>query len=317
MTEWQRFDPSLLFPEGMDAVLNAADPLVSALSTTLEVLGTIVQTAGAFAGGMVDAQQALIDAVNEAIDAVIQQLLSPGIYWTFHMPPSLMSRLTPAAWCSDVGRSIQDYTDANRPILPTPGFVGGVALVAVSDTYSGLMSEYRKFFELLGKLIATADQLGRWPNREDPWIIKPGIGMAPDWSSKNLADVVPALGALARILMGFKESVSAVLSTKDLYSQFAEILTDKAEWLQGWATSIQEILATLSALLNFEGTWALPVYGEFTDDQITDILINSTGGPRDLLSANYTAGAFFLGVGGTEGDAVFDLFGLSKEVTSL
>ncbi len=134
MAEWNQFDPSVLFPDGIDTVLSAAEPLVAALGSSLNLLADVVEVASVFVGGMVDPQQALIDAVNEAIDAVVQILISTGTYWTFHMPPSFMAKLTPSVWCSDVARSLQDYSDPKRPILPTPAFVGGVALVAVSDT---------------------------------------------------------------------------------------------------------------------------------------------------------------------------------------
>ncbi len=316
MAEWIKFDPSLLYPDGVQDILDAADPLVTAFSAALDVMSAVVDVAGLFVQGMSDAQTALIQAVHDVIDAVVVQVLETGVFWTFHMPPSFSGLLSPQSWVNDVALSLGDYSDPNRPILPVKTFIGCICVAAAGPTYRGLLSDYRAMFDLFGKKIADAEQIDRWPERDDPWRVTPGVGRAPNWGSKRVSDIVPAMGVLAKKLIAFKDVVALSVEGNDAYSLFAQQLSDKSALLQGWASEIVAFLDLISALVNFEGAYVLPIYGEHDQDSLSAALSGSTGGLMDLEDAEYTSGASFLAVGAASADVLFDLFGLPKELTT-
>ena len=307
MTEWREFDPSVVVPEGLQDMLDAANQFVEGMHTILNAMKTALDIAAQFMSAVDDIQKALIENVYTLIDAVIQNLTQTGVYGTFHGPVSFTQWLPPSLWASDVAASFSDWFDANRPILPTPQFIGGIAIVGVSDTHNGLLDMHRKMFDMFNRFIASIDQLGRWPHRQDPWVVYPGIGRAPNWRSMRVADVVPVLGELADVLIAFKDMIEPTLSMKDVYGEFADLLQGKVNQLAAWSSRIVEILALIDTILGWEGAYYLPIEGEFDEDGIQAEFVQSTGGPMDIPGANYTSGMVFLGIGGT-GQALLDMF---------
>lgn len=308
MAEWVEFDPSVIMPDGIDDILSAAQSLTDALGTALDLMATVVDVASNFVGTFADIQAALIEAVYLAIDAVTQNLTETGIYATFHAPVSLTQRMSPSSWLYQVGNSVRDFTDSRRPVLPTPQFIGGVCVVCVSDTYRGLLDSYRGLFDMFKKFIASVEQLARWPQPDNPWEPKSGVGRAPDWKSLKLGDIVPPIGDLANKLQSFKDIIASMDNPKDMYKDFAELLSTKAELLKGWADQILSYLEILGKILGWQGAYALPIRGEFNEDTLLQELVSSTGGPRDIVGADYTAGAMFIGIGGA-GTALLEMFG--------
>jgi len=260
--------------------------------------------------------------MQEAILAAVQQLTQTGIFWAFHMPPSFSSTLPPWQWLSDLAYSLDDRMDPERPILPTRQQVGAIAVVATVEDYADLFRRFRALFDLFNKLIASEDQVNRWVEYDNPFEVVPGVGKAPNWGNQTLSDVIPPLGDLADKLVDFANQITTART--GLLQDFADFLRTKANILQQIADEVEEILELLVSLLDFEGAWLLPIYGEFNTEELQDLIRTAEGGPLDVEGAEYTAGAMFLATGLVDfqgstweaADALFDLFGLPKEATT-
>jgi hypothetical protein len=235
------------------------------------------------------------------------------------MAPSYSGTLTPNGWISQVGRSLDDFSDEQRPILVDPSaYVSAVVICVTASTYKSLLSDYRSLFDMFGKRVATAAQINRWPNREDPWTTRAGVGQAPNWNSKKLGDIVPPVGELAKAMLSFSDQVSGTVTGSDIYQTFANQLRSKATALEAYSNTVTSVLDTLGSLLQLEGAYLLPIYGQGDSSWVQSVLDGSSGGPLEDSTATYTAGMVFLATGGTSAqvDLLFDLFGLAKEVTS-
>lgn len=318
MAEWEEFDPSALFPDELADLLAVTEPLASVLGTALDIMADVVDVAALFVQGFSDAQAAAIAAVQDAINSVVQQLTQTGIYYLVHMAPSYSGILTPAGWTSQVASSLTDYSDPARPILVDPGaYVGAVAVCVVASTYKGMLSDYRGMFDTFGKRIVDAAQIERWPERDDPWQVTGGVGQAPDWGSKKLGDIIPPIGEIAKKMLAFSDSITGAIGGNAIYSAFADQLRDKAALLIGFANTVSALLSSIENMLNWEGAYVLPIYGQGDATWLQSILTDSRGGPWNVSGARYTAGVMFLATGGTstQVDLLFDLFGLPKEIT--
>jgi len=317
--EWIEFDPSAIFPDEMAALVSAVEDTVDALVPAIQLLADAVRVAALFAQDLVDAQEAVISAMQDAIYQAVQQLTQTGIFWTFHMPVSLAGPIEPYTWLNDLALSFDDRMDPERPILVTPAFVGAVAVAVTTVDYADLFKQFRALFDLFNKLIASADQVDHWYDDDNPFEVIPGVGKAPNWGNMTLVDVIPPIADLVDLLLSFADSISAARS--GLLDDFADFLDQKAAIFQQIADQIEEILDTLLSLLDVSGAWLLPIYGEFDTEDIKTLLRTAEGGPLGVSGASYTAGVMFLATGGTSSsvaaDALFDLFGLAKEVTEI
>jgi hypothetical protein len=118
-------------------------------------------------------------------------------------------------------------------------------------------------------------------------------------------------------MLGFANSISGPVSSSNLYSAFADMLSAKAAYLTNFVSQIEDILNSIALVLNFSGAFILPIYGQGDADWLKEKLMSSQGGPLDVEDANYTMGAMLLATGGTSqpADTLFSLFGIATEVT--
>jgi len=320
--EWKQFDPTLLFPSSIQDALDSSGviDLANTLGTALDAMSYAIDVASTFIGGFTDIHGALIQSVQDALWAVVQQLLETGIYSTFHMPRSQIATLPPLQFTYDLAMSLDDTFDPNRPILVDPSaYVGAIVICGTTNNYRDLIYQYRSMFETFKKKIADATQIGRWLTREDPWETHVGVGMAPNWSSIKLGEVVPPIGDLAREILSFSDTLTSAMAGQDIYESFAGILSEKADQLREFSEGILAILASIQSMLDWEGAFVLQVYGQGDAAWLQNILTTARGDLYEVENANFTAGAMFLATGGTTApvDLLMDLFGLPKELMEL
>lgn len=313
--KWIQFDPSALFPDELKAVAVVCQNTANTLAPLVRFLADATKLAATFAQNFLDPQAGIIKATQDLIYAAVQQLISTGVYWTFHIPGSFTMRLTPSRWLSELAVSFDDRMDPERPIMPTKGFVGALVICGTTESYPQLIENFRALFELFNKFVAPVEQTDNWQDPGNPWDVIPGVGQAPNWGNKTLGELVPPINDLAQTLLGFAAQITAASSS--LLSEYADFLDLKADELEKIAAKLDEIVKQLEGFLDFKGAWLLPIYGEFDSDDIQNILTNSEGGPLDEPGNNYTGGCMFLATGGTSADALFDLFGIFKEETQL
>lgn len=313
MAKWETFDPTGAYPDGLASILEDASSLADTLGTALDAAATVVEIAAGFVTGMKDVNAGTIAAMQEAIVSAIQQLTQTGSYWLFHSPASFAGTLPPHKWLSQISNSLDDRMDEERPILVDPNaYVSVVAVCATSENYRDMYKLYEDMFEMFGVRVPSSAQADAWPNPGDTFTVVPGVGQAPNWGSKRLADVIPPLGEMADYLASFLTMISAAKEAGSIYQDFADQLRDKAEALNAFATEVQDLLDAFTNILNFEGAYVLSFTGQGDSEWVQQQLLASTGGPLDDTEAEYSAGAVFLVTGGTAADVapLAALFGL-------
>ena len=315
--KWQTFSPSDLYPQEVVDLLTELEDVANTLGTALTVLTKAVQVLGDLVSEVTDVYQAVVESIQAAIDSVVQQLTQTGIYSLFYMPTSRVAKLPPASWVSGIATSLDDYSDTERPVLVDPSaYVSMIVVCVTSSTYSDLLSDYRSFFDMLKRNIASALQVSRWQD-ESSFRYVDGVGKEPNWKSIRVGDVIPAIGDLGRIIDAFGRTITTAIAPSNVYSQFADLLGDKAAYLLGIAQVIEDTLEELNALLNIEGAFVLQIYGQGDAEWLQNNLLNARGGPFDVENAEFTAGAAFLATGGTTAqvELLTQLFGLTAETT--
>jgi hypothetical protein len=310
---WIPFNPSGLVPEGIVEVAETAQSTAETLATGVRVLADATRVAALFAQNFTDLNKALIEETKQLIYTAVQQLVQTGVYWTFYIPGAFTQRMPPSRWLRDVAYSFDDRMDPERPILPTRGFVGAIVLMGSNESYGSLIENFRALFALFRKFIAPVEQTMYWQTPGTPWDIQPGVGLAPNWGNMTLGDLVPPIGDLVRVLLGFADQISAAES--NMLDRYAAFLDAKADNLIAIAEKIEEILLQLAALLDIDGVWLLPIYGEFNSQDIQQILTTTEGGPMENTTHRYSAGCMFLSTGGTSAEALFNMFGIAAEIT--
>lgn len=313
MAEWQQFDPSKLYPTEIKSLLDSFDKVVTPLSIALEAMADVVGIAAEFVVGMQDANAEAIELLYDQINLVIQQLTQTGVYHLFYHSPSFAHRLPPSTWLSDVANSLNDRMDDRRPILVDPdAYVGAVVVLSCSTTLSGLMTQYNNMYAAFKGTCASLLQIGNWPTPGSPFVVTPGVGQYPNWSSKRLQDVIPGLGDVVEKLYAFMSAIAPAPVSSGLYTAFAELLADKAALLNLVVTKILEVLNIIEIVLNFQGAYILPIYGTGDAAWFRRELLTSTGGPRDLgPEYEYSVGTVFLTTGGTNAATLLSMFGVT------
>lgn len=315
--KWSEFNPAGIIPEELADLAALAQDTAETLATGVEALATVVDIAAIFTQDFADIQAILIDETREAIFQAVQQLTQTGVFYTWYLPASFTTVLPPHQWLQDMAYSFDDKADPERPIITQKAFVGAICLTVTGDNFSDLLSQFRGLADLFNKLIATETQVDSWLGPEDPFVVVPGVGQAPNWGNMTLSDVIPPIGDLVKELLAFAESITAARS--GLLATYAQFLRDKAEVLRAISDSLKEILASLLSLLSIKGAYVLPIYGEFDSEEIKQLLTGSQGGPTEVEGSRFTAGLMLLATGGTSSsesaDALFTLFGLPKDLT--
>lgn len=312
MTKWIQFDPVQLIPTDLADLAEEAATVGDTLGTILETAATVLDVVSLFVQGYQDAQKALVEALQDAIYAVTQQLTQTGVYWLVHVPASRKIRSDPEYWLSDVAKSLDDVYDENRPILVDPSaFVGCIAVMGTTQSFDDLYIQFQKLFLLFGALVPDEITVSSWPSIGDPFTPVPGVGQAPDWGSKRIADLVPDTGRIVDVLNDFADSITAAAGASDIYGLFGDLLRQKADILREIGDTVDAIIAAITENTDFGGAYLLPIYGQGDSEWLKSQLAESTGGPMDL-DTDYSAGMVFLTTGATTAgpDLLFDMFGL-------
>jgi hypothetical protein len=318
MSEWISFDPSKLYPQEIDDALDTFGSVVGVLSSALDGLSDILDVLAVFSGGIDDINELIIKAAQELILSITQALTQTGVYQLFHTSPSVSYTLTPREWLAQVADSLTDRMDEKRPkFTDENAYVGAIVVMATSENLKDLFTDYYNFTQLFQRRLAEMSQIENWPVVGEEFTVEEGIGREPNWNAKRVVDIIPRLSEIAEKLIGFANSLSGPVSTSNLLSVFADMLSAKAAYLTNFVFEIQDILNAISLVLNFEGAYVLPIYGQGDADWVKEKLLSSTGGPLDDEDANYSMGVMLLATGGTTqpADTLFTLFGLPTEVT--
>lgn len=230
-----------------------------------------------------------------------------------HAPLSAKIPSTPSRWLLDVAYSLDDLYDDERPILVDENaYIGAVVFLATSQYYKDLMSLFNGMLGLFGMVGPTLSQVASWNDIGDPLVVIPGVGRAPDWEAKRMADFMPDLGKVVDLFLNFSNSISAAQGASSLYGLFADQLSMKADALRSISTDVTSLVEKLTSNMGFEGAYMLHIYGQGDKEWLQQQLTQSTGGPLDLIDAQFSIGVVFLATGGTTepADLLFSLMGL-------
>jgi hypothetical protein len=288
------------------------------LATGLETLKTVVELIAKFIQGVQDLNAAYIEAARLLINSIVQQLTQTGVYALFHVTPSVSYTMTPRQWLSHASASLYDKMDARRPILVDPyAFVGAAVIMATSENLRSLLDNFYNLMELLKNVIGSLDQVRSWKDFGEEFEVVEGVGRVPNWESKKIVDIVPYLDVIVEKLLSYANSILGPSDASSIYSEYIEKLQDKIDYLVNFIKSIEDIVNLIAVILNFEGAFVLPIFGQGDAAWLSGELINSTGGPMDVPDANYTVGGMFLTTGGTTApmETLFMVLGLESWFT--
>jgi hypothetical protein len=314
MAEWTTLDPQKLLPDSVTELSDACASVGDSMATVLETAADVLDIVKNFVKGYDDALHGIVDTLQNLIADTVQQLTQTGVYVLKHAPPSYKSPTRPRSWLHQVAISVDDVYDEKRPILVDPnGYVGAVVLMATTNDFQDLYRKFRGLLSLFGMLAPTIEQIELWPSAGDEFIVKPGVGQAPDWDAKRLVDYIPKLGEVADIFLNFSDSVSTAATAVDLYGMFADQLRLKAQVLRQIATRVKDIMDEIADSFTFSQVHLLPIFGQGDSEWLKDQIENSTGGPLEAEGAEHSLGVVFLATGATSTPAelLFSLMGLT------
>jgi hypothetical protein len=316
--QWGTIDLSALLDglTPLTAIIEGINAFTDTLSGILEILKAAINVAANFLIGIEDVFTVIYETLYDLIMDTIQQLTQTGIYNIVHYTPSLSMELTPVQWCSQVGNSLFDIMDSERPILVDPeAFVCSVALVTTSDSIKELYASWNQLCSMLGMFTgALFGQHENWRSPGDALVVSAGVGQFPNWKSLRLSDIFPGMNQAADYLMGLLDTLKPTSQKSDILARFAAFLDQKIYVLQMYGQKILAVIGLISAILNIEGVYTLVIEGQGDASWVRERLNTATGGPHDygkydssgnLLpeaeqrSAEYTLGALFLITGGS------------------
>jgi len=312
MAEWYQFDPLDLLPSYITDVLDQFETVNDILATGLEGLKTAIEILKLFIQGINDLNAAVIEAARQLVTSIVQQLTQTGVYALFHVSPSVSYTLTPRQWLSHVSTSLYDRMDGRRPILVDPyAFVGATVIMATSENLRDLLNDFYNLMELLKNVLGSLGQYGNWKEFGTEFDVIPGVGKEPNWKSVKISDIIPYLNVICEKLISYANAILGPSDGPGIYDKYIEQLTEKIDYLVNFIKSIEDIVNLIAVILNFEGAFILPIFGQGDADWLSNELITSTGGPMDLPDANYTVGGIFLVTGGTTGpmETLFQVMG--------
>jgi len=272
--------PLVLVPiPGLDTLVSIIKPPLTVIATLLQVIAAILQALAVILIGLGDIFRALIMAAYALLRDIINDLLNTGAYMYVDAPGIMPTEvglretgifLDPEAdwkagralksppivpdgfmrWATRFSDSFNDPGDLNRPVITDGAPIQAVFIVMAAPSLESL----RKLIYLLGRLlnidkfkVAFEKYDPKWPDPRRQRARKTK-GVAPDWQSKRLRDVFPALDGLLLLPEALKSLLSAVDSLSALIKDLAAAMQEKANLLLQLAAAIQAIIDLLDAL---------------------------------------------------------------------
>lgn len=315
MAEWQQFDPRGLLPTYITDSLDQLETVNDILATGLEGLKTAIDVLKIFIQGINDLNQIYIDAARALITSLIQQLTQTGVYSIFHVTPSVSKTMTPRQWLSQVGNSLYDRMDERRPILVDPyAYIGATVILGTSENLRELFDNFYNLMDMLKNLLGKLGQSANWKDVGSEFEVIPGVGKIPNWRSVKIVDIIPYLDVIVEKLISYSNSILGPSDASSIYDEYIVQLQEKIDFLVGFIQSIEDIVNLLSVILNFEGAFVLPIFGQGDAAWLVNELTTSIGGPMDVEDANYTVGGMFLVTGGTTApmETLFQVMGMTS-----
>ncbi len=272
--------PLILAPiPGLDTLVSIIKPPLTVIATLLQVIAAILQALAVILIGLGDIFRALIMAAYALLRDIINDLLNTGAYMYVDAPGILPTEvglretgifLDPEAdwkagrelksppivpdgfmrWATRFSDSFDDPGDLHRPVITEGAPIQAVFIVMAAPSLESL----RKLIYLLGRLlnidkfkVAFEKYDPKWPDPRRQRARKTK-GVPPDWQSKRLRDVFPALDGLLLLPEALKSLLSAVDSLSALIKDLAAAMQEKANLLLQLAAAIQAIIDLLDAL---------------------------------------------------------------------
>jgi hypothetical protein len=285
-----RWRPLALLPlPGLDQLISIISPPIKVIIALLNLVKALLEALAAILIGLLDPFRALIEAAIALLTDIINDLLNTGAYmyldapgitptevslaetgivfdpvadWTagskLEAPPATPDGF--ARWGARFAASFDDPGDPNRPIVTEGAPIQAVFIVMAAPSLDAL----RQLLYLLGKLF-NIDQFkvafekyqagNPDPRRTRAREMK---GVAPDWRSFKLVDLIPPLRALEPLPDKLRGLLTAIDNIAGLIRNLAAAILDKAQVLGKLAEALQAILDLLEALKS-AGMYILPV----------------------------------------------------------
>jgi hypothetical protein len=333
-----RWQPLILAPiPGLDTLVDIVKPPLQVIVALLKVIAALLQALAAILIGLPDIFRALILAAYALLRDIINDLLNTGAYMYVDAPGITPTEvglretgiflepeadwkagrtLQPAPvvpdgftrWATRFAASFDDPGDLHRPVITEGAPIQAVFIVMAAPSLESL----RQLIYLLGRLL-NIDRFKVAFEQYDPKWEDPRRNRArrtrsvpPDWQSKRLRDVFPALEGLMVLPEALKSLLSAVDSLSALIRNLAAAIQEKANLLLQLAAAIQAIIDVLDALKS-TGMYSLGVATQGGVAGLRQAFMTATNRPP----GGYIGGVCFLASGPNLAKAamLFDLLG--------
>ncbi|KAB2910284.1 MAG: hypothetical protein F9K40_02955 [Kofleriaceae bacterium] len=285
-----RWRPLALVPlPGLDQLISIVSPPIKVIIALLNLVKALLEALAAILVGLLDPFKALIEAAIALLADIINDLLNTGAYMYLDAPGITPTEVTlaetgivldpvadwtagtkleapPATpdafsrWGARFAASFDDPGDPARPVVTEGAPIQAVFIVMAAPSLDAL----RQLLYLIGKLL-NIDQFkvafekyqagNPDPRKTRAQEMK---GVAPDWKSVKLVDLIPPLKALEPLPEKLRGLLTAVDNIAGLIRNLAAAIMDKAQVLGKLAEALQAILDLLAALKS-SGMYILPV----------------------------------------------------------
>lgn len=319
-----RWRPLALAPlPGLDQLISIISPPIKVIIALLNLVKALLEALAAILIGLLDPFRALIEAAIKLLADIISDLLNTGAYmyvdapgitptevtlaetglvldpkadWTagtkLEAPPATPDAF--ARWSSRFAASFDDPGDPSRPIVTEGAPIQAVFIVMAAPSLDAL----RQLLYLLGKLLnidqfVTAFEKYQAGN-PDPRKTRAQEmkGVAPDWRSIKLVDLIPPLKQLEPLPDKLRGLLTAIDNIAGLIRNLAAAIMDKAQVLGKLAEALQAILDLLAALKS-TGMYLLPVATKRGVSGLTQAFVSAADRPP----GGYVGGVCFMASG--------------------
>jgi len=235
----------------MGAALEALASLVDALS---ELVSAFVDPLQAALASLIAAIQGLIDDIQALLNAGVCFYLDKGPYFTGGQQDGLDGFLS--RWAA----SFEDVGDSARPQFSADTPVSAVLVVVGAETLEQFRDVLRPLASLFGipSLVLPETQE---PAPDHAAAQEQSLSTPPDWSSVQLGEVLPPIGALTDALQFAIGAIQVPENYAQMLQGLASIIADKAAALNELSATIQQAAYDLNAIIQSEGLYILYIEG--------------------------------------------------------
>jgi hypothetical protein len=316
---WSRLDLGGLSPSGSAEALAAIRQFTTLLDAELAKVVAWIAASSASYLNRINALEALVGELLDLLRALTEVFTATSVSYTYWAPESIRKSQSPRQVLAKIAASYLDRTDAQRPIAiaPETAFCTYV-MFATGPNPRDVLLQMDALRRLLGiPMVATRPRVrsmfdengGTYPPKAVP-----GQGLAPNWTTKRLADM-GELGTFVQSLLDLERMVQVQRSELELLRRMVELSNARTSQILAIlerAERALQVMAEVAVTTTGLQTVQISGFGS-TPEQVAGVLSAARVPEYPFSDREFTA-AMVMHVqagSGTQIAAFLNLFGLS------